>query len=166
MVCVVDMTLSPVTLSSVRGIHTSVPVSYLLLYWNGTVTVVGIHLSQYPLFPVSVRDSGDVGPTTPSFTLPPVSILVPSLTFPLFSVGVSQECKKCKKCKSINPVVVVKSTKSSSKTSSKVSRLWRSAHIFTSRHCVLRVQCLVGLHPLIFCFLLFGVNLLVILRGY
>ena len=49
LVCVVDTTLSPFALSSFKGMHTSVPVSYLL-YWDGTVTVVWMHLSQYPLF--------------------------------------------------------------------------------------------------------------------
>ena len=34
--------------------------------WDGTVTVVGMHLREYPLFPVSVR-GGDVGPGEPWF---------------------------------------------------------------------------------------------------
>ena len=67
-------TLSPTTLSSDKGIHTSVPMVYLL-YWDGTVTVVGIPLRQYPLF--LDRDGGTMwvqsnpvpilGPLFPSF---------------------------------------------------------------------------------------------------
>ena len=94
LVFVLVTTLSPVSLSSVTGMDTSVPVTYLL-YWDGTDTVVGIHLSQNHLFPVSERQD-DVGAGAPSFTLPPVHIPVPSLVvyyesltlvFPRFSVG-------------------------------------------------------------------------------
>ena len=81
LICVVGTTLSPDVVSPVKGMDTSLPVTYLL-YWDVTVTVVGIHLRQYPLFPVSVP-GGDVGPDTPSFTLPPVVRLFP-LVFPSF----------------------------------------------------------------------------------
>ena len=67
------LTVSCVLLSSVKNIHESVPVTYLL-YLGQYGYCGGINLSQYPLFPVSVR-GGDVGPDTPSFTLPPYYLL-------------------------------------------------------------------------------------------